>query len=85
MKDLTPDQEYCRETLSDFVLGAHHLPKIHKWGAGICINYSGDLATFDFDRLTRLVLLAHRDHVRIEIGQSGPCRVRIMAHRRKTC
>ncbi len=58
------------------------MPKVHPFGGGICINYSGDLSTFDFDALTSLVLLAHKYAVRIEIASSGPRLVRIIAHRR---
>lgn len=80
---MTKDQESCIETLSEWVCGRHHLPKVKEFGTGVCINYSGDLSTFDFDRLTRLVLLAHRDAVRIEIASSGPRLVRIIAHKRR--
>ena len=80
--DMTADQAYCTETLAEWALGRHHLPRVYEFGAGVCINWYGDLSTHDFDRLTRLVLLAHRDAVRIEIASSGPRMVRIIAHRR---
>ena len=80
--EMTEDQSYCTATLAEWALGAHHLPTVHEFGAGVCINWHGDLSTHDFDRLTRLVLLAHRDAVRIEIASSGPGMVRIIAHRR---
>lgn len=79
---MTEDQEYCTEMLADWVLGSHHLPKVHEFGTGVCINYAGDLSTYDHDRLTRLVLLAHKYSVRIEIGSSGPGMVKVIAHRR---
>lgn len=69
--------------LAEWVGGKHHLPKVHEFGTGICINHYGDLSTYDWNRLTRLVLLAHRDFVRIEIASSGPRMVKIIAHRRK--
>ena len=78
----TPDQEACRAMLSEWVGGDHHLPKVHEFGTGVCINFYGDLSTYDFNRLTRLVLLAHRDAVRVEIASSGPRMVRIIAHKR---
>lgn len=80
---MSEDQQACIEMLADWACGKHHLPQVHEFGAGVCINYRGDLSTFDFDRLTRLVLLAHRDAIRIEIGGSGPGMVKIIAHRRK--
>jgi len=79
----TEDQEYCRKALSRWIGGDHHLPKVYEWGMGICISVHGDLSTFDWDRLTYLVLIAHRYRIRIEIGSSGPRTVRVIAHRRK--
>lgn len=76
-------QTACIETLTRWVGGSHHLPRVHEFGTGVCINHSGDLSTFDFDRLTTLVLYAHRDAVRIEIASSGPRRVKIIAHKRR--
>ena len=79
----TEDQQYCIKLLTLWACGEHHLPQVHECGCGVCINFSGDLSTFDFDRLTFLVLLAFRYRVRIEIASSGPRRIRIIAHRRK--
>ena len=79
----TDDQQFCIAMLEEWACGAHHLPRVHEFGAGVCINFHGDLSTFDGERLTRLVLLAHRDAVRIEIANGGPCAVKIIAHRRK--
>lgn len=80
---MTEDQKYCVAMLAEWAGGTHHLPKVHSFGDGVCINFLNDLSTYDFDRLTRLVLLAHRDAVRVEIAGSGPRMVRIIAHRRK--
>lgn len=77
------DQEHCIKALSVFAHGRHHLPKPKEFGNGVCVNWVGDLASFDFDRLTRLVLVAHACAVRIEIASSGPRMVKIVAHRRK--
>lgn len=78
----TEDQKYCIEVLALWTHGHHHLPVVHPFGDGVYINGSGDLSTFDFDKLTYLVLLAHRYAVRIEIAPSGPGLVRVIAHRR---
>ena len=65
--------------------GEHHWPKLKKrempqmWEC----NHAGDLATYDNDKLTRLVLSAHDNCVRVEVGPSGPGRVKIMLHNRK--
>lgn len=80
---LTADQKFCIAMLAEWMGGSHHLPKVQQWGPGVAINFSGALSTYDFDHLTRLVILAHRDAVRIEIGASGPRMVRIIAHRRQ--
>lgn len=81
--ELTDDQRFCVDVLAVYARGHHHLPKVTKWGGGVAINWNGDLATFDFDGLTRLVLLAHANAVRIEIKSSGPGLVKICASRRK--
>lgn len=78
----TLEQAACIELLAEFALGKHHLPVVREWGDGVCVNWHGNLATTDFDGLTRLVLLAHKYAVRIEIGWSGPGMVRIIAHKR---
>ena len=80
---LTEDQKFCADMLAEWAGGYHHLPKVHKSSQGVEINHYGDLSTFDFNKLTRLVLLAHRDFVRIEITNSGPRQVKIMAHLRR--
>lgn len=80
---LDDNQQYCKDTLSEWADGDHHLPDVKAFGSGIAINFYGDLSTYDFNRLTRLVLLAHRDFIRIEIASSGPRMVKIIAHRRR--
>lgn len=83
LRNPTEDQEYCRKALSRWVGGDHHLPNVYEWGMGICISVHGDISTFDWDRLTYLLLIAHRYRIRIEISSSGPRAVRVIAHRRK--
>lgn len=79
----TEDQKFLTDVLAEFALGHHHLPDVRGWGDGIVISWSGNLATYDFDGLTRLVILAHKHAVRIEIGSGGPRMANIIAHRRK--
>ena len=83
VQKLSEDQERCRRFLSEWVCGDHHLPKVHLFGTGICISFSQDLSTHDFNRLTMLVILAHKYAIRIEIASSGPRMVKIIAHARK--
>ena len=80
---MTYDQNFCIKTLADWAGGEHHLPEVKPFGEGVSVNWSGDIATVDFDGLTRLVLLAHRDAVRIQVSYSGPRMIRIAAHRRQ--
>lgn len=79
---MTDDQQFCADMLAEWVGGYHHLPKLREFGTGVCINFYGDLSTYDWNRLTQLVLLAHRDFIRIEVASSGPRMVKIIAHRR---
>ncbi len=81
--DMTPDQQACVYMLAEWRGGLHHLPKVYECGRGVCINIYDDLATHDFNRLTMLVLLAHKHGVRIEVSSSGPRMVRVIAHKRK--
>ena len=80
---LSEDQLFCRSILSRWVGGDHHLEPIKPHGDGILMPWSQDLSTWDFDGLTRLVLLAHQNHVRISIRAHQPRCVAITAHRRK--
>jgi hypothetical protein len=80
---VTPDQEYCKATLAEWAGGEHHLDEVKPWGDGVCVNWVGDLSTYDYNGLTTLVILAHRDAVRIGVKSGGPRLVKIMAWRRK--
>lgn len=52
-----------------FYHGEHHIPStIKPFGSGwVVIHNRGDLATFDFNGLTRLVLMAHAKQIRVSI------------------
>lgn len=65
--------------------GYHHLNKVKECGPrGVETNVYAGISTFDDNLLTRIVLVAHQMGVRIEIGSSGPGRVKLMAHARYT-
>jgi hypothetical protein len=76
--------EEAKEFFGELFLGVHHIPgKIKDWGFnGWYVTYYGDLSTFDFNTLTRLVLLAHKFRMRVEITSGGPRRVNIAVHKR---
>lgn len=70
---------------SELYFGKHRLPgKIKKYGQGWEINHYGELATFDFNNLTRLIFLAHDKCIRVSVMSSGPRMVKIALHKRDT-
>lgn len=64
--------------------GKHHFPsEMRDDGDGVfSVSHYGEISTFDYDALTRLVLLAHEHCVRAWISASGPKRVRIWIQQR---
>lgn len=84
MRDnLTPDQQICADVLAEVFGGYHHLPRIHENGTGIAVNVHADLTTHDGNKLTELVLAAHKYAVRIGVESSGPGLVKITAYKRQ--
>lgn len=81
---MTDDQWACVEMLAHVRRGHHHINgKIHPWGSGIKCNHYQGWATYDFDQLTRLVVLAHDYAVRVEVVASGPQMIGLVLHKRK--
>lgn len=79
-----PDDERLEAVLAFAFCGIHHCGTIKKPYPGLWeINHSGELSTFDFDELTKLVYAAHKYAVRVSIGSSGPRMVKIILHARK--
>ena len=82
-EQMTEDQAFCYQLLSDWLGGKHHVPPVRENGTGIKISvYSGMLSTFDFNKLTSLVFFCHDRCVRAEIISSGPQMVGIALWRR---
>lgn len=82
-QELTKDEAI--DFFAELYFGKHHFPgKIKEFGPGWCMNHYGNLATFDFDGLTRLVFLAHDRCVRVSIMSSGPRMIKIALHKRTT-
>ncbi|NDY89775.1 hypothetical protein [Ideonella livida] len=81
---MTEAQRACHDLLCDVFHGEHHAPeRIYAFGRGIkCHAESHRLSTFDFDYLTRLVVLAHDACVRVEVVSSGPGRIGLVLHKR---
>lgn len=78
-------KEEATSFFAELFHGEHHIPRggIHSFGFGWCVNYLGDLSTFDFDRLTQLVFLAHDRCVRAEVMCSGSRMIKIAIHKRR--
>lgn len=82
---MSDDQYECYEFLADLFCGWHHITgKLHEWGDGIRLNTSQvwGFATFDFDKLTRAVVMAHDRMIRFEICPSGPGMLGLVLHKR---
>ena len=84
-KQLEPFEARAKNALFYVFGGSHHWPRIKKCGVLYPyweLNYYGDLATYDSDSLTRLVVAAHQYCLRVSIGQSGPGMVKVTLHNR---
>jgi hypothetical protein len=82
---MTDDQWECWQMIADLYFGFHHvIGKLHEWGHGIAFNtrQTGSFATFDFDGLTRAVLMAHERMIRFSIEPSGPGMLKLVLHKR---
>lgn len=65
--------------------GEHHIPdyKVREWGFGWCVHHYGELSTFDYSKLTTLVLMAHEKCIRVSIGPHAFKTIRIAIWKRK--
>lgn len=74
-------REQAVEFFTEFFCGSHHIPaKRYPGQHGVYgelgfywVNYFDELATWDMDRLSRLVLLAHDRCVRVAVSARGRC------------
>jgi hypothetical protein len=63
----TPDQQRCLELLIDLCGGKHHLATAYEWGSGIKMR-ARTLSTFDQNKLSELVFLAHDRAIRAQVS-----------------
>lgn len=79
-----PFSERAERVLACTFRGLHNAPKIKKGPNIDCweVNHYGELATFDFDGLTRLVVAAHMNCIRASVMSSGPSMIKIRLHSR---
>lgn len=71
---MSDDQWECAQLFARVVGGFHHVNSdFKKWGSGIKINsHSRAWASFDYNNLTKLIVLGHDEMIRIEVVPSGP-------------
>lgn len=83
---MTDDQFEGFLFLCDLFYGAHHiLGNVKPCGRGIEINSrNSGFSTFDFNGLTRAVVMAHDRMIRFEIEPSGPGMLKLCLHKRHT-
>ena len=81
---MSDDQFNCYMLLCAVFRGSHHLDgEVKEYGRGISMTvYGGKLATFDYDYLTRMVVRAHDEMIRVEFDAGGPQRVKVILHKR---
>lgn len=81
---MSDDQWECAKLYADLVCGFHHvLGKFKEFGSGIEINTSTRrFATYDYDGMTRIVVLAHDRCIRAEFAPSGAGKLKIILHKR---
>ena len=57
--------------------------RVVHWGFGLRMTWFSEVATFDGNALTRLVLLAHERRCRVAISPASPRHISIEVHARK--
>ena len=86
---LSPLGETVADLLGEWLYGLYHLDFgeiAHiDWSNSyhIDLRYYGHLSTYDTDNLTRLILLAHREAIRVEITPRSNRYLTMRFHRRK--
>lgn len=70
---------------SEFYQGEHHIPgKVKPFGDGWVVNHDrGGMSTYDFNQLTKLVLMAHDKCIRVEIIPCSPRHLKIAIWQRQ--
>ena len=64
--------------------GFHHVHgKFKPAGRGIEVNVFAGISTYDFDILTRAVVMAHDKCMRLEVASSGPNKLKLYVHKRQ--
>jgi hypothetical protein len=86
VKDLTEVERRIARVLSRAYRGMHHVPgweKRKSADTGFRVVIPPGISTFDLDVLTRLVVAAHDEAVRVEIVPAGPRDLALYLHPRQ--
>lgn len=76
-------KEEATEFFSILFRGKHHIPSpLKSFGEGWSTLYDGEAATYDFDLMTRIVLLSHDKHIRASIHGKSRHRIEIVVWKR---
>ena len=90
MREMTKEEAVA--FFAELFFGEHHIPAPGHYGAhGVkefgpgswYVNVSGDMASYDYDALTRLVFLAHDRCVRASVQNGGPRRIKVVIFKRE--
>lgn len=80
-------REKAEAVLAITFSGLHNVPStsgLKPFGNGFAIDVQpSQLSTFDFAGLTRLVIAAHDECVRVSVMNSGPRQIKLTFHDRK--
>jgi hypothetical protein len=69
---MTDDHWRCASLLARVFGGFHHMGDVRQYADGVgCMLHQRDLATFDFNHLTALVVLAHQRCIRVSVCVAG--------------
>ena len=73
----------ARQFFADFFYGEHHLPsKIKPWGEGWMVIMPGEIATTDYNEMTRLVIMAHDRAIRVSVKPHNVRYIKLILHQR---
>jgi hypothetical protein len=82
--DWTGSKQRCYDLLLEWVGGEHHLGKVSHFGTGLRMTTWRDVASFDNDYMTWLVILAHKHRCRVAVDGAGPRHRAIQVWARET-
>lgn len=79
-------KEEATAFFAEFYYGEHHIPgyQVYPFGQGWMVKHDrGDIATYDYDGLTRLVLMAHDKAYRVSVMPMNAGKLKICVWKRQ--